>query len=78
MLEGGYGLPQRAEWQRLETESQARQQQLRQLSDNLDQEVRTLLAPARLAELQATEANLTQLGKHLRTLHKAGGGLQLP
>ena len=23
-------------------------------------------------------ANLTQLGKHLRTLHKAGGGLQLP
>ena len=78
LLEGGYGLPQRAEWQRLETESQARQQQLRQLSDNLDQEVRTLLEPARLAELQATEANLTQLGKHLRTLHKAGGGLQLP
>ncbi len=78
LLEGGYGLPQRAEWQRLETESQARQQQLRQLSDNLDQEVRTLLEPARLAELQATEANLAQLGTHLRALHKAGGGLQLP
>ena len=78
LLEGGYGLPQRAEWQRLESASQARQQQLRQLSDNLDQEVRTLLEPARLAELQATEANLTHLGKHLRRLHKAGGGLQLP
>ncbi|CAN7363619.1 DUF4105 domain-containing protein [Pseudomonas sp. LjRoot71] len=78
LLEGGYGLPQRAEWQRLERESQARQQQLRQLSDDLDQEVRRLLEPARLAELQAIEANLTQLGEHLRALHKAGGGLMLP
>ncbi|MCE5364333.1 DUF4105 domain-containing protein [Pseudomonas anguilliseptica] len=78
LLEGGYGLPQRAEWQRLERESQARQQQLRQLSDDLDQEVRRLLEPPRLAELQAIEANLTQLGEHLRALHKAGGGLMLP
>jgi hypothetical protein len=78
LLEGGYGLPQRAEWQRLESASQARQQQLRQLSDNLDQEVRTLLDPTRLAELQAAEANLVQLGTHLRALHKVGGGLQLP
>jgi hypothetical protein len=78
LLEGGYGLPQRAEWQRLESESQARQQQLRQFSDDLDQEVRRLLEPARLAQLQAIEANLTQLGEHLRALHKAGGGLILP
>ena len=63
LLEGGYGLPQRAEWQRLETESQARQQQLRQLSDNLDQEVRTLLEPARLTELQATEAQPDATGQ---------------
>jgi len=40
--------------------------------------VRTLLEPVRLAELHATEANLAQLGTHLRALHKAGGGLQLP
>jgi hypothetical protein len=40
--------------------------------------VRTLLEPARLVELQATEANLAQLGQHLRALHKAAGGLQLP
>ena len=78
LLDGGYGLPQRAEWQRLETESRNRQQQLRQLSDDLDQEVRNLLEPQRLAELQANEANLTQLGEHLRAQHKASGGLMLP
>ena len=78
LLDGGYGLPQHAEWQRLETESRNRQQQLRQLSDDLDQEVRNLLEPQRLAELQANEANLTQLGEHLRALHKASGGLMLP
>ena len=78
LLEGGYGLPQRAEWQRLETVSRSRQQQLRQLSDDLDQEVRSLLEPQRLAELEASEANLKQLGEHLRALHKAGGGLMLP
>jgi hypothetical protein len=78
LLEGGYGLPQRAEWQRLEAESRSRQQQLRQLSDDLDQQVRKLLEPTRLAELEANEANLVQLGEHLRALHKAGGGLILP
>jgi hypothetical protein len=78
LLDGGYGLPQRAEWQRLESESRSRQQQLRQLSDELDQEVRSLLEPERLAELQANESNLTQLGEHLRALHKASGGLVLP
>ncbi len=78
LLEGGYGLPQPTERQRLETESRTRQQQLRQLSDDLDQEVRNLLEPQRLAELQANEANLKQLGDHLRALHKAGGGLMLP
>jgi hypothetical protein len=78
LLEGGYGLPQHAEWQRLEAESRSRQQQLRQLSDDLDQQVRKLLEPTRLAELEASEANLVQLGEHLRALHKASGGLILP
>lgn len=78
LLDGGYGLPQRAEWQRLEAESRSRQQQLRQLSDDLDQEVRSLLEPQRLAELEANETNLKQLGEHLRALHKASGGLMLP
>ncbi|MWV10970.1 DUF4105 domain-containing protein [Pseudomonas sp. R-28-1W-6] len=78
LLDAGYGLPQRNEWQRLEQESTTRQQTLRQLSDDLDREVRRLLEPQRLVELEAGEANLKQLGSHLRGLHKAGGGLLLP
>jgi hypothetical protein len=78
LLDGGYGVPQAAEWQRLEAESRSRQQQLRQLSDDLDREVRSLLEPKRLAELEANEANLVELREHLRALHKASGGLVLP
>lgn len=78
LLDGGYGVPQAAEWQRLEAESRSRQQHLRQLSDDLDREVRSLLEPARLAELEANEANLVELRDHLRALHKASGGLVLP
>lgn len=78
LLDGGYGLPQQGEWQRLESASRSRQQQLRRLSDELDREVRELLQPTRLAELEAAEANLQQLGEHLRALHKAAGGVQLP
>ncbi|MCY1353309.1 hypothetical protein D9M69_396460 [compost metagenome] len=78
LLDGGYGLPQPAEWQRLEQQSSQRQQRLRALSDQLETEVRHLLDPARIAEIEAGEANLQQLGAHLRELHKAGGGLQLP
>lgn len=77
LLEGGYGLPQQAEWQRLESETRNRQQQLSLLSADLDVEVRRLLEPQRLAELEANEENLKLLGAHLRTLHKASGGLQL-
>jgi hypothetical protein len=78
LLDGGYGLPQGSEWQGLEQRSRERQQQLRQLSDELDDEVRKLLQPERLAELQANETNLVALGEHLRALHKANGGLELP
>ncbi|TWC32744.1 uncharacterized protein DUF4105 [Pseudomonas sp. SJZ079] len=78
LLEGGYGLPQASEWRRLEAQSRERQQQLRQLSNDLDQEVRNLLEPARLAELEANEDNLKRLSQHLRALHKASGGLELP
>jgi hypothetical protein len=78
LLDGGYGLPQGSEWQGLENRSRERQQQLRQLSDELDGEVRNLLQPERLAELEANEANLVALGEHLRALHKASGGLELP
>lgn len=74
----GYGLPQAAEWQQLQASSTERQQQLRRLSDDLELEVRALLEPAQVAELEQAEANLSQLSQHLRELHKANGGLVLP
>ena len=78
LLSAGYGLPQPAEWQQLEAASSERQLRLRQLSDDLDKEVRHLLEPTLLAEIEAGENNLKQLGQHLRELHKASGGLVLP
>ena len=74
----GYGLPQPGEWQRLESESSERQKQLQSLTGELDKEVRALLEPERAAEIAANEANLKLVGEHLRTLHKAAGGLELP
>ncbi|MBB2494400.1 Lnb N-terminal periplasmic domain-containing protein [Aquipseudomonas ullengensis] len=78
LLDAGYGLPQPGEWQRLEAQSSERQQTLRRLSDSLNEEVRRLLDPERLAEIDASEANLEHIGEHLRSLHKASGGLVLP
>lgn len=74
----GYGLPQPAEWQQLQATSTERQQHLRRLSDDLELEVRALLDPAQVMELEQAEANLAQLSQHLRALHKASGGLVLP
>jgi hypothetical protein len=75
---GGYGLPQPNEWKRLESESSTRQKKLQVLTGDLDKEVRALLEPGRAAEIAANEANIKQLGEHLRALHKAAGGLELP
>ncbi|HYQ38902.1 MAG TPA: DUF4105 domain-containing protein [Pseudomonas sp.] len=78
LLDGGYGLPQAGEWQHLEQASRQRQAHLRQLSDQLDNQLLALLRPERRRELDATEANVKQLGVQLRELHQATGGLQLP
>ncbi len=78
LLDGGYGLPQPGEWQRLEQESGARQAELRQLSDRLDAQLLALLGSERRRELDDGEANVRQIGAQLRALHRAGGGLQLP
>ena len=75
---GGYGLPQPSESKRLESESAERQKQLQSLTGELDKEVRALLDPSRADEIAACEANLKQVGEHLRKLHKAAGGLELP
>ncbi|MFW9087001.1 DUF4105 domain-containing protein [Pseudomonas sp. P2758] len=74
----GYGLPQPDESKRLEAESSQRQKQLLALTGDLDKEVRKLLEPQRAAEIAASEANVKQIGEHLRKLHKASGGLELP
>ena len=74
----GYGLPQPSEWQRLESQSSLRQKQLQALTGDLDKEVRALLEPSRAAEIAANEANVKYVGEHLRALHKAAGGLELP
>ena len=79
LLDGsGYGLPQTSEWQRLEQESSQRQARLMQLTETLNAEVRLLLGEERRVELESVEVNLAQIGDHLRRLHKASGGLQLP
>ncbi|WP_017938067.1 DUF4105 domain-containing protein [Zestomonas thermotolerans] len=78
LLDSGYGLPQPGEWRSLEERSSERQRHLRSLSDALEAEVRGLLDPARIAEIEASEANLAALGAHLRRLHERSGGLQLP
>lgn len=79
LLDGsGYGLPQASEWQRLESESSQRQARLSKLTEVLNDEVRLLLGEERRLELESVETNLAQIGSHLRSLHKAGGGLQLP
>ncbi|MBF8732328.1 MULTISPECIES: DUF7844 domain-containing protein [Pseudomonas] len=74
----GYGLPQPEERKQLEKISSERQAQLLRLSTDLDKEVRALLEPSRANEIAAVEANVKQIGVHLRELHKAAGGLQLP
>ncbi len=73
----GYGLPQPGEWEQLTAESQKRQAHLRSLRDTLNNEVRQLLSPEARDGLDLTEANLDLLGKHLRELNKASGGLEL-
>ena len=77
LLKSGYGLPQPAEWRELNALTEERHRSLRQLSDNLDHDLRQLLLPQRRNELAAVETNLTRLGERVRSLHREAGGLQL-
>ena len=78
LIDGGYGLPQEAEWQALSRESGARQAKLLGLASDLDEGLRGLVDESRRHELEAVEANLASLGAHLRKLHTDSGGLVLP
>ena len=78
LLDGGYGLPLGEEWQALEQRTEQRRAQLSKLTQDLDEEVRKLLEPARLKALEAIEGNLQVVAERLRTLHRESGGVQLP
>jgi hypothetical protein len=75
---GGYGLPQPSESKRLESESAERQKQLQSLTGELDKEVRALLDPSRADEIAACEANLKQVGEHLRNCTKQRAASNCP
>lgn len=77
LLDQGYGLPLAEDWQHLQAQSQARQQELKQMSETLDEQIRQLVSPERMAELKATEENVTVINQHLRELHRASGGVTL-
>jgi len=76
--QGGYGLPQAQEREQLLDSSRERQARLQSLSTDLDKEARALLDPKRDKEIRAVETNAKLIGDHLRALHKAAGGLELP
>lgn len=78
LLSSGYGLPQPSELDDLRDSSSSRQQLMLRFSEELNQEVRNLLDPERLAEMEAIGVNLKQLANHLHEVHKANGGLMLP
>lgn len=69
-----YGIPQAQEVQEVEHKSQARQQQLKQLEEQLDQHIRALLAPEAQQTLAGIEHNLALIGVRLRSLHQAQQG----
>jgi hypothetical protein len=75
--DGGYGLPQREEREWLRAAGAERLAQWRQQDARLRDDARSWLPPARIAALDATEANVDIVGERLRSLHQENGGLQL-
>jgi hypothetical protein len=73
----GYGQPQIEERAALAQEGNRLAAQWRERSDWLRDEALRWLSPQRQGALEATEANVETLGRHLRRLHREQGGLQL-
>lgn len=79
LLEGsGYGLPQAQERATLAIESEHRRSQLKQLRADVEEGARELMTPPQRALLDGIAANSDLLGKRLRALHAAEGGVRLP
>ena len=74
----GYGLPQALEREQARSGADARASRLRALEARLHAVAREWLPPANRAALEQTESNIALLGRRLRSLHEADGGLSLP
>jgi hypothetical protein len=77
LAESGYGQPQSDERDELRLEGARLADQWRRESNWLRTEARRWLSPQRQDALDATEANLEMLGRHLRRLHESQGGVQI-
>ncbi|MGY0634564.1 DUF7844 domain-containing protein [Luteimonas sp. A478] len=75
--DSGYGLPQQAERTALEHAAQEHMERLSEGGLQLRNQARRWLPPQRRATLEGIEANLGQLGEHLRSLHRTQDGLRL-
>ena len=73
----GYGIPQAAERAQASEAASARAQRLRVLDERLHAAARAALPREHRVALEQTEANIALLGRRLRTLHEAVGGLVL-
>jgi len=74
----GYGLPQPAEIDALQTDAVARTRRLAALGNQLSSRVEALLDPAVRDELAATAENLQSLRTQMGRLNREAGGLELP
>lgn len=77
LLKNGYGLPLPSEIVVLSKDSLAEQQQLDKVMLSLRDQIKALLPPELVKELDGTEKNIKLLSEQLRALHKADGGLEL-
>ncbi|KIQ97386.1 hypothetical protein TI01_1103 [Lysobacter sp. A03] len=76
--EPGYGLPQPAEIDALQSDAATRTRRLAALGNQLSSGVEALLDPAMRDELAATEINLRSLRTQMGRLNREAGGLELP
>ena len=73
----GYGIPQSAERAQARADASARARRLRVLEGDLHAAARAALPEEHRMALEQTEANIAALGRRLRALHEADGGLAL-
>lgn len=78
LLSDGYGIPQAAERDLLQSSARQRHGSLLTTADQLDNRLRAMLSVKQQQELDGTQYNIELLSEHLRQLHREAGGLVLP